>query len=286
MPRRDTLALVFDCDDTLIPDTSSLLLRSKSVDPDAHWRSVADLVKAGFEPSHAYLHSILSLIGEGEPLGPLTNDDLSRFGATLEGDLYPGLPTFFDDVLNLARQYRGIDVSFFVITGGLEDLVKGIPTIANRVDWVFGSRLGGDDHGTLRYVRRCVTFTEKTRYLFEINKFGADLDVTERNPYAVNKDVAQVDRKIPWQNMIYVGDGHTDIPCFSLLKAMGGRSFGVFDPEKEGSAKKALEEYLMTDRVMNLNAPEYAPNKALGSLLRAAVGLVCQRITVARGEAE
>lgn len=137
----------------------------------------------------------------------------------------------------------------------------------------------------LKYVKRCVTFTEKTRYLFEINK-GIDPKETRRNPYSVNKDVPLHKRRIPFKNMIYIGDGLTDIPCLALIKKVGGGTvFGVFNPAEPKSAKRALLEFLKTDRVISMHAPKYGKKDELGSLLRAAVAERCSKIKVELQEA-
>src|SRR5947207_2162139 len=79
----------------------------------------------------------------------------------------------------------------------------------------------------LATIKRAVTFTEKTRFLFEIQK-GITPQQTAKDPYLVNKDVPATDRRVPFSNMIYVGDGLTDIPCFSLIGHNRGRAFAVF----------------------------------------------------------
>jgi hypothetical protein len=82
-----------------------------------------------------------------------------------------------------------------------------------------------------------------------------------------------------------VGDGLTDIPCFSLLRQQGGTAFGVFDPTKPGRAKRALQEFLRADRTVSSHAPRYGPTDELGSLLRAAVETLCNDLTLARSQA-
>jgi hypothetical protein len=125
-----------------------------------------------------------------------------------------------------------------------------------------------------------VTFTEKTKYLFEINKGIAAVDEEYGNPYAVNQFVAQEDRRIPFENIIYIGDGLTDVPCFSLIDHFKGVAFGVFDPKKEGSPKKAWETLAAPRRVKTLNSPKFGKHDDLGALLRATVGQICVRMDV------
>lgn len=139
--------------------------------------------------------------------------------------------------------------------------------------------------GCISEIKRAITFTEKTRYLFEINKGIEPADVL-KNPYLVNRDIPATERPVPFENMIYVGDGLTDIPCFSLLKKERGTSFGVFHPDRRDSARRAFTEFLKTDRVISSHAPKYGPGDELGSLLRAAVAARAMAITLQRAQAE
>jgi len=273
-----TIGIVFDFDDTLIPDSSSELLRRHHVDPDAFWTESRRLVSEfGYDPGHAYLKLILDNIGKGKPLGNLTNRDLRNFGRKLDDRYHPGVKRLFGDLRREAG--KKIDVRFYIISGGLEEIIKGSKTVQDNITWVFGSRLIGDTESSpLKHIKRCVTFTEKTRFLFEINKFGLHLEQTQTNPYLVNEDVDREHRDIPFANMIYIGDGLTDIPCFSLVKQGGGTSFGVFDGT-EKSAKRGLREFLKTGRVTSMHLPRYGPNDELGKMLRAAVANRCAELS-------
>jgi hypothetical protein len=108
-------------------------------------------------------------IGEGKPLGLFK---LRQFGGTLDVDFYPGLPDFFDDVRNdVAKNYKNIQVEFYIISGGLYEVVKGSALVQKYFNAVYGCHLTGDtEDGVLKYVKRSITFTEKTRYIFEIHK--------------------------------------------------------------------------------------------------------------------
>ncbi|MEZ4534582.1 MAG: hypothetical protein R3D26_06165 [Cyanobacteriota/Melainabacteria group bacterium] len=139
--------------------------------------------------------------------------------------------------------------------------------------------------GLIKNIKRAITFTEKTRYLFEINK-GITPGDTQENQYVVNIDVNERERRIPFKNMIYLGDGHTDVPCFSLVKKNGGIAFGIFRPGEESSARKAFLDFLRTDRVLSTHAPKYTKTAELGALLRIAVRNIADRIIVDRKQAE
>jgi hypothetical protein len=111
--------------------------------------------------------------------------------------------------------YRDVSVEFYIISGGLKELLEGSRIVQDYFDAVYASQLGENvETQMFDRIKRVVTFTEKTRYLFEINK-GIEPTQAERNPFLVNEDVPSTDRRIPFENMVYVGDGFTDIPCFS-----------------------------------------------------------------------
>jgi len=92
-------------------------------------------------------------------------------------------------------------------------------------------------------------------------------------------------RRISFQNMIYVGDGQTDIPCFSLVREYGGVGFGVFDPKKKDKAKQALLDFLRPQRVLGMYEPLYRETDALGSLIEQAVATRCSHIELERDQA-
>ena len=279
------LAVVFDFDDTLVPDSTTKLLASVGIDTERFWKVEAQaLVAQGYDSPHAYLRLLLNEIGEGRPLGSLGVEGLRTFGATLDGDFYPGLPEMFIDLKESVRQYRDISIEFHIISGGLQSVIEGSQIVKDHFTGVYGCELAEDENHIVRYIKRCITFTEKTRFLFEINK-GLTANETLTNPFLVNKDLPRGDRRVPFKNVIYVGDGLTDIPCFSLVKDQGGVPFGVFQPGEESSAKKAFLEFLRPARVVSMHAPRFRKDDELGAMLRAAVVARCAQIEVERSQA-
>ena len=281
--RPAVLAVVFDFDDTLVPDSTTKLLQTRGVDPAEFWtKDVRRRLKQGFDPTLAYLGLILEYVGLDRPLGCLSNQDLREFGATLDSDFFPGLPELFDDLRAVGSVYNDVAVEFHIISGGLLEVVRGSKTVQKHFTGVYGCEFSeAPATGYLSGIKRAITFTEKTRYLFEINKGIEPADVL-KNPYVVNRDIAVSERPVPFENMIYVGDGLTDIPCFSLLKKERGAAFGVFDPGRPDSARRAFTEFLRTDRVISMHAPKYGQDDELGSLLRTAVATRASAITIQR----
>jgi hypothetical protein len=272
------IGIVSDFDDTLHSDSASELLKLFGVDVPQFWAGVQKMMNRGYDISVAYIDSILELAGEGRPLGPLSNEGLRDIGAKLS-PVYPGLEGLLPDLNKIAREESGTDASveLYVVSGGLQELVSGVPFVKENATGVYGC-LVDEDPATRVITRamRLITFTEKTRFLFEISK-GISPEESLKNPYAVNRAVTPEELRIPFQNMIYMGDGLTDVPCFSLMRQMGGLAFGVFNPESRKSAERALEQFLAADRVASMHAPKYGPHDELGSLLRAAVAIMARR---------
>lgn len=274
----EIIALVFDFDDTLMPDSTSKFLSSRGMNPAEFWPRAGALIKEGYDQPCAYLKLLLDNVGDGKPLGKLTNEDLRKFGEALDGEFFPGLPQFFDDLREqLAKQpFKNIQVEFYIISGGLQAILQGNAIVKKYFSGVYGCQFGEDPKtGVVVNIKRSITFTEKTRYLFEINKGIRQAD-SEVNPYLVNEDVDEKERRVPFRNIMYVGDGMTDIPCFSLVKKLKGQAIGVFDPENPGKTKQALEKFLIPTRVIGMYKPRYGPTDELGALLRA---WVLQRAT-------
>jgi phosphoserine phosphatase len=269
---RNVIAVVFDFDDTLTDDSTTKLLQDYGVDTDRFWGDKQkEQVEQGWDPTLSYLKLILDNVGEGKPLGAMSNSDLHAFGAKLK--TYPGVTQLFKDLKGIAAKHEVSSplVEFYIISGGLEEVIRG-SNIAPHVDGIWGCRFAEGASGTIEYIMNMVSFTEKTRYVFEINKGIRD---SREKPYQVNEKVDEARRRVPLKNMIYVGDGLTDVPCFSLISRYGGKAFGVFDPTKEGSPKQAWQKLIAPGRVTTLNSPRYRKKDDLGALLRAAVEQIC-----------
>lgn len=262
------IAVIFDFDDTLTDDSTTRFLQSKGVNAEAFWKTTVDArVKAGWDPSLAYLDPFLELVGPGRPLGEVTNAELREFGRTLE--FYPGLPDLFARLRTSVSTFTlsRPTIEFHVVSGGLEEVIRG-SRVAGEFSGIWGCTFAEAD-GRIAAVKNIVSFTDKTRFLYGINK-GVD-GAIRSDPFVVNRAVDHAARRVPFEHMIYVGDGLTDIPCFSLVQNSGGQAFGVFDPKKAGAPKKAWELLGADRRVATLNPPNYGETEALGALIQAAV---------------
>lgn len=269
---QNIIALIFDFDDTLTDDSTTKLLEKYNIDPNKFWnKQVKERVEKEWNPTLAYLDLLLEYVGSRKPLKNLSNNDLKKFGSSLK--FYKGIPELFTSLKKIVAEHKvsSPSIEFYIISGGIEEIIKG-SKIAKHFDGIWGCGFE-ERNGTIAKIKNIISFTEKTKYLFYINK-GLNEDV-RKNQYLVNKFVALNKRRIPFENMIYVGDGLTDIPCFSLIQKSNGRAFGVFNPQRKDSPKKAYEQLVATKRVLTMNSPYYGKTDDLGSLIRAAVREIC-----------
>ena len=229
---QDVIAIICDCDGTLCPDTSDRLVRKLSLDSEDFWkRQVGALVADGWDPPLAYLNQLMVRARESAD-GALTLERLSAVGTGVE--FYPGALDFVPrlrGLLTANADYAEANVSieWFIVSSGIEAVLQATP-LASAASEIFGCAYAYDDEGRAVAVKRAVTFTEKTKFIYSINKgiSGAEL---RRNPYRVNDAMDQADRRVPFRNMIYVGDGPSDIPCFSMIRYLGGKAVGVTPPD-------------------------------------------------------
>ena len=247
---QNIIACIWDFDKTLSPGyMQAPIFELYNVDPKKFWKEVDELPayykNDGLDlisTDTLYLNHILTYTRQGTFRG-LNNARLRKLGGKIE--LYEGLPDFFDQIKHFAAtnpEYgqHEIQVEHYIVSTGLRQMILG-SQIAPHVDGVWGCEFvehapppGYLDAGKKKFsqdikiisqVAYVLDNTTKTRAVFEINKGSnkiPDIDV--------NAMIPDEDRRVPFQNMIYIADGPSDIPVFSLINQFGGRTFAVYQP--------------------------------------------------------
>ena len=166
-------------------------------------------------------------------------------------------------------------VEFYLISSGIGDILRNTNLASYFSDiWSCDFHYGKD--GKIAFPRNIVSFTDKTRYLFQISK-GITGSRVRGKPFDVNKKVDHSKLRVPFDQMIFVGDGLTDVPCFSLVRKNGGIAIGVFDKhekEKWGRAWGFIED----GRVSNLVPADFSKDSALSLSLMMAVENMAKKI--------
>ena len=239
------LALVYDFDGTLIDGTvvDEIINKLGWDDADDFWGKRDDFAEQHeMEKNCCYMHLLLE---EARKQGcPLTADYMKEVGSRLQ--MRKGLvgnPSWFGEINKACEKY-GLEPEHYIITSGLAEIVDAI-SIRKEFTHVFGSRFHYDENGVAVCPARVVNYTTKTQYLFRINK-GLFDETKEDEP---NKFMEEDEREVPFERMIFIGDGFTDIPCFSLVKKYGGVAVGVLRLGNSDKAMQGLEQLVADARV-------------------------------------
>jgi hypothetical protein len=272
------LAVVFDFDGTLAPDSTTSFLGHLGIDVDRFWsEGVEPRVREGWDPVPAYLYGIWALSRSRET-GALTRGDFRRFGACME--FFEGATTVFSRLGDRLRsRHSGMRIEFYLISSGIGEILRAT-RIAGRFRKIWASDFHYDGDGRIEFPRNIVSFTDKTRYLFEISKGILGDPVTEGR-FAVNRKIPLEELRIPLERMVFVGDGYTDVPCFHLVSKNGGVAIGVYD-EQRGAKGRNLG-LLEDDRVSDLVPADYRPGSKLSSLLDGAIDSISDGAARAKG---
>ena len=292
---QNTIACIWDFDKTLIPEyMQSPLFRRYGIDEATFWGETNSLVEHYRKRSYhlsgeiAYLNHLLTYVLAGK-MPKLGNKVLREAGGDIA--FYPGLPGFFDATKSFVRERESylkheIHLEHYIVSTGLAEMIRG-SAIAGHVDGIWGCEFIENplQPGFLRQkefvmeadaviaqIGMVIDNTTKTRALFEINKG------TNKNPAIdVNANIAPEDRRIPFQNMIYIADGPSDIPSFSVVKKGGGKAYGVYNPARS-------DEFAQNDRLRQVGRidhygpADYTAGSSTFQWLRLHIQAICERI--------
>ena len=172
-------------------------------------------------------------------------------------ELYPGVNDWFDRIKKYGLD-NGVSIEHYIISSGLKEIIEGCP-ISDKFKQIYACEFHYDVNGVADWPKTAVNYTNKTQYLFRINKGILDLS----NDRELNKFVHEDDRRVPFRNMIYIGDGMTDVPCMKLVKLNGGHSIAVYKKDKT-----AGNELLKDRRVDYTLKADYREGKELDSIVK------------------
>lgn len=272
---QDTLAIIFDFDDTLAPDSTSGYLAKHGVDVPKFWEEVQGLLNNGWDPVPAYLHHMLEYSTLGK-MPPLEKAKLSEWGKSLP--LHPGAENVFRALRgHVLDVYPRANVEFFLISSGIGEVLKQTP-IAKEFTDIWASDFAYDEKGIAVFPKNIVSFTDKTRYLFHIQK-GLIGQAYKNKPFDVNKKIDDTHLHIPMNQMIFVGDGYTDIPCFSMIRKNGGTAIAVYDRAHRNKWGKAWG-FVEDGRVSSLRPADYTENSPLVDILMMAAESQARKIAL------
>jgi hypothetical protein len=273
----ETIAVVFDFDDTLSPDTTSGFIAQAGLNPATFWNeTVNPLYEQGWDPVPAYLYKLIELNQQGR--GVVTQSALAEWGR--QAPLHKGVDTLFTRLRQVVAQTNpNVAIEFYVISSGIGDILRHT-AIAHEFKDIWASEFHYDEDGRAVFAKRIISFTDKTRYLFHIQK-GLIGPAARTKPLDVNRKFSDDQLRVPFTNMIFIGDGLTDVPCFSLITKSGGMAVGVYDRQHESRWAKAFQ-FVADRRVSTLYSANYSEDSDLSHFLTMAVRNLAERVAVAK----
>ncbi len=297
---QNIIAIIFDFDITLSPQfQQKVIFDDWGITGQEFWQESNENMKKGFDMEHAYLKTFIDY-GRNDDRYALTNGKLYEYGKSVE--LYEGLSkkdgshSIFDDLQSILEREefedQTIKLEFYCISGGIKELIQGsfdTHRLSNDFKEIFACTMAEDDTGKLGYVKETVGHTIKTQKLFMIAK-GVSPENGD-DPSDVNEVTKEY--RIPFENMVFLGDGQTDIPAFSLLNRNGGTSIAVYREEKNPDGtineSKTLQTYqngyklaIESNRAEQLLPADYSSGKPLKMALLGYVEKIARNIASKR----
>jgi hypothetical protein len=233
------------------------------IDKEEFWKaSNAKAKEQDMDDILAYMQLMLQKADEKHI--PVTRKAFLDHGKDIR--FFNGVESFFDRI-NLYAAQNETSIDHHIISSGIRDIIKGT-SIAKYFKNIFASGFVFDANDVAVWPALAINYTNKTQYLFRINK-GID------NSYdnsLINKFVEHDKRPIPFSKMIYLGDGETDVPAMKMIKQQGGTAIAVYDPQRrkkkdKPSAKQICEELILQNRADYIAQANYTENSRLYKIL-------------------
>lgn len=266
------MAIAYDFDGTLADGNMQehQFLPDIGMTPKDFWAEVKQITRE-HQADEVLVYMNLMLRKADASRVPVRREDFKARGRQIK--LFDGVEEWFDRITAYGRS-KGVRVEHYLISSGNEEIFSGTP-IASKFTKVYASKFLFDHNGIAAWPALAVNYTTKTQYLFRINKGAHDLS----DNAAVNKFVEKRDRPVPFENMVFIGDGATDIPCFRLIKEQGGLSVAVYKPGTKGARSKA-DGYHADGRVHCAVPANYSEGGELDKIIKANIDAVASRATL------
>lgn len=276
MPRkehyhRNTLAIVYDFDGTLTPQPMQeyTVLPQLGISGEVFWNEVnAEVKRTGGDAILTYMRLLVEKIEANK--AHLSREALRTLAAGIE--YYPGVESWFERVNQYVHKRTGgtVQTRHYIVSAGLSEILEGI-SIKHHFTRIYASQYYFDHHEAARFPTIVINDTAKTQYLFRINKGR------EHSLETINEYMPEEARPIPFQHMLYVGDGLTDVPCMTVVKNYGGFAVAVHRPRSQ-EAVKVCRELVNANRIDFYAPADYGAGRKLEQRVHKILDLIIARI--------
>lgn len=255
MKKKPTIALMYDFDKTLCDQDMQNynFIPNLGITPEEFWGKVESFRKKNYmEGILGYMYYSMLICKEKGI--PFTKEYLRSTGKDIR--FFKGVQNWFERI-NQYGESIGVNIEHYIISCGIKEIIDGC-SISDQFKRIFACQYYFDENGDAIWPKIAINYTQKTQYIFRISK--GVFDETENKK--VNDKMK--DRVIPYQNMIYFGDGITDVPCMTFVKKQGGTSIAVY-PKGQ---KNKVTGLLLDDRVNYISPADYQEGSDLDSLIK------------------
>jgi len=272
---QNTIALVYDFDGTLSPQPMQeyTVLPKIGVEPKEFWAAVnREARETESDMMLVYMRHIIEALERVRV--DVKREDFAAMAGAIE--YFPGVPTWFARVnAYVKRRSRGqVKIQHYLISAGQKEILEGI-SIRRHFKRIYASEYYFNHHGVATFPKFLITDTLKTQFLFRINK-GREA-ITE----SINEHMPEGERPIPFPNMIYVGDGMSDVPSMALTKKSGGHAVAVYDRKKAGG-QASCAELLRAGRVDFIAEADYRKASRLSRRVELLLDAIIANIAYSR----
>ncbi len=260
---RPVLAICYDFDKTLSPDDMQAQGYIQAVydgDVETFWKECNALATENdMDTNLAYMYK---MVDEAQGRLVFTKKTLADYGSKVE--LFPGVEEWFERIRRYGADH-GVIVEHYIISSGLKEMIEGTSIAkAGAFEKIYASSFMFDKKGVAVWPAQAINYTNKTQFLFRIEKGVLDV-----NDSGVNDHFPPDSVRVPFRNMVYIGDSATDIPCMKLINSRGGHSIGVYDGKT--SDKSRVHKMLAEDRIKYFAPADYREDSKLDTLVKAII---------------
>ena len=262
------VALIYDFDGTLAPGNMQEYDFVKAVgveDKNQFWKENAQLSKENNASEIlSYMRLMIEKSNNPDNPRPITRNTFTNYGKSIP--LYKGVELWFEEINQLGKE-MGVQIEHYINSSGLQEMIEGT-SIGKCFKHIYASRFMYDEQGKAIWPAVAVDFTGKTQFLYMINKGVAEVSSNK----SINEHMADDSKRIPFNHMIYFGDGATDIPCMKLLRQQGGFAIAIYEKDNENQFKNTID--LVERKIINFacNA-DYSKN---GDIYRTVKAIINQ----------
>ena len=259
---KPVVAICYDFDKTLSPDDMQAqgYIQSVGYDIPDFWKKSNSLASDNeMDQNLAYMY-VMKQEAEGKVL--FTKKTLAEYGSNVE--LFPGVKEWFERIREYGKE-KGVIVEHYIISSGLKEMIEGTSVAkAGAFEKIYASSFYYNDSGVAIWPAQVVNYTSKTQFLFRIEKGVLDI-----NDPAVNESFSPEEIRVPFRNMVYIGDSDTDIPCMKLVNSYGGHSIGVYNTETKDKTK--VYKMMRDERIKYFAPADYNEGTELDFLVKSII---------------